>query len=219
MPEVLTQNLINGNDYPSKLEWFSFDNPNAFKVSLRKALGGASSSSPPPIGLATLVPKNGVLEGFALCIGHTIYVLRTKAGKLAKSRSTLDDDKLLLSICPRLVGIGMARIALHIKHRLGYHVRGYEVLVSYDSPGQAVYDLDDKSDSFCIDRVWDIIPSKANAEALENLCLRAWITMMYVVIITSAGGRQTELVSGLPTTLRLHGKVTCPPIQPKSRKL
>lgn len=197
MPEILTQNLINGKDYPSKLEWFSFDNPNAFKASLRKALAGASSSSPPPIGLATLVPNNGVLEGFALCIGHTIYVLRTRAGKLAKSRSSVDDDKLLMSICPRLVGIGMARLALHIKHRLGYHVRGYEVLLGYDSPGQAVHDLVDvKLDSFRIDRVWDIIPSKANAEAFENLCLRAWVTMVYVVFFTSSCGLQTELAVG-----------------------
>lgn len=76
-------------------------------------------------------------------------------------------------------------------------MRGYEVLLGYDSPGQAVHDLVDvKLDSFRIDRVWDIIPSKANAEAFENLCLRAWVTMVYVVFFTSSCGLQTELAVG-----------------------
>lgn len=191
---AFTQTLIKGSDFPSKLEWYSFEDIHDFSLSLRRAIGDipeSSASSPSPVGLAVLLPKNGKFEGLAMCIGHTIYVLRSKSGKLKKSQSATDVEKVFSSSGSRLVGIGMARLALHIKHALGCHVKGYEFyetmplpktpMDKIESPGQAVVAyINRESNSFSVDQLWDVIPADASTKAIENLCLRAWITSLYV---------------------------------------
>ena len=176
---ILKQTLVTGSDYPSELEYHLYNDTLEFSNSLQSALEGASLSS--AVGLAILLPSHGLLEGIALSVGHTVFILRVNSVTKAQNNAAI--EQIMLSSAHRLVGVGFVRLALHIKHALGYHVKGYElfdgsiVIKKSASPGQAVFNyIDMKSDSFRIDQAWDVIPEGYGTPALENMCIRAWLS-------------------------------------------
>ena len=145
------------------------------------------------MGVSVLLSEGtALLEAIAIATSSDkIYIFRPRSSRKLKSKpdpaATADAiAPLLRGERTILVGFGIARIAMHVRHGLNVHVRGVEVTDTSSpddrklSPGafmkKYVYA---EANTFAIDTLWDAVPSNLENEGsnLQHVALRAWLTM------------------------------------------
>ena len=189
--EPFEQSLVNTSDAPNTLRPVIFRSPKDFSASVFRAIGRVSSSTP-IVGVAiSLTVEDALLESLAISTStDEIFILRTRNSSLVmetRSPASGDDDLacLLRGQGAQLIGFGMARIAMHVRHALNSHVRGLEITEAATpkernlSPGAFVKKyVDPTVNSFDVDTLWDALPSNSGIgySGLEDLAKRAWLT-------------------------------------------
>ncbi|KAI5119293.1 hypothetical protein M0805_008208 [Coniferiporia weirii] len=187
---TLAQKYLKGQDVPDVLEYHLLSDP----AELARSIQGLYDELSPArvIGLAVHFTQTGTMEYVSLAVDGVVFVLSTKAEK-ATSRKAAPVPHPLQAVLEgrngKIIGVGMARLAMYIKHHLGFHTRGFELFdilphgkeegdSDMASPGCAAKHLFPSSDSFIVDNLWDFSFEDVEDEAIviEYLCFRAWIT-------------------------------------------
>lgn len=205
--EPFEQHLVGTSCAPNTLSPALFRSPKDFSASVFRAINGVPNP-PPVLGVAILLTIEGaLLEALAISTPtNEVFILRTRNCSLigeTRSPASGDDDlaRLLRGRRAQLVGFGMARIAMHVRHELNSHVRGLEITEAATpkernlSPGAFVNKyVDPKANSFDVDTLWDALPynSGAGSSRLENLAMRAWLTARRVSLQPGLKSRLTD---------------------------
>lgn len=183
---ILTQDIVNGLDIPRKLEWHVYKATTDLTSAIERQLQHPRSPRC-LIGISVLLSSDAELEAIGFSIADRVFVYYPRvAGLAARKGSSSGVDafaSLLNSQNGCLVGFGMTRTAMHIRHAVNTHVRGMDLLSVLTgkknmSPGELVRDTIDPSlDPFVVNTLWDAFPAELENDPrrLEFLCMRAWL--------------------------------------------
>ena len=182
---TLSQNLVKTQGVFRSLEWNIYKTEHDLAASLDRELHRVPS---PVLGLAISLSSEGTLEALALATPRRVFVLYFRGHAVKRSsremseRAGTDAFAAFLSGQKKpVLGFGMARLAMHVRHGVSAHVRGIDLssMSPKNSPGEFVKSLlDQTADQFAIDTLWDAFPAELQNDPrrLEFLCLRAWLS-------------------------------------------
>ncbi|KAL5478689.1 hypothetical protein ACEPAI_1966 [Sanghuangporus weigelae] len=198
--EPFEQSLVNAHDAPKFLRPAFFRSSKDFSAAVLSVIDRVPDL-PPILGVAILLAVDDTsLEALAVSTtSDKIFILHTRNSPLLGGISLSEPgiDALLRGKEALLVGFGMARIAMHIRHGVNSHVRGLEVTEAATpkemnlSPGAFVKNyVDPDANTFGVDTLWDALPCESGIDynRLESLAFRAWLTSRVAATLDSRYG-------------------------------
>ncbi|KAJ3710028.1 P-loop containing nucleoside triphosphate hydrolase protein [Lentinula raphanica] len=153
--------------------------------------------------------NNGMINRVAFATDEAVYVIDLKGERARRvARSDQDLRDLLKSPTAILAGFDMPRIALRLHHHIGHHVRGVDLSTLFSAadaawlPSKVLQRHIAVPSPFRINRLWH--ENDQQDEALQKLCLRAWIS----AVVARTSSSQAALASARRVdTRRIKGNV------------
>lgn len=152
-----------------------------------------SDDASPVCGVSVRLSKDhGGLDGVAFATPTDVFYANFASAEQDLGKSSL--ARLLDGSLCALVGFGMPRLALHLHRQCGLHVKGVELSTLFTFANKKFQTAAD----FASRRIHpDVNRSKIHAvwygDDVEDVCLRAWLSAVYVYILSIFTGAMIDV--------------------------
>ena len=180
---AIKQDILSGSQYPRSLTVQQVSAKDAARQ-FTKRLSEPGTEDIVPVGIAYHVSSTGEADFMCLAQSNAADVLfiSLRKSKFDSIAGFLCADGALASEV-RLVGFGMAQIAIQVCHATNLRVKGVDLLTLFDNPREPCSPsefiagrVDGKAKASVVQRLW--MGNKASAK--RDVALQAWLAAWYV---------------------------------------